>query len=90
VSLVNPAQAADIKKLQAKLRLPRGIDRPDVAALGTVVPSASAIAARQAGTRPSAPAVPARPWAIRPSAPAGRRGYAGRGRSGAPRSRRAN
>ena len=45
VSLVNSSQASDIKKLQAKLRLPRSIGRPDLAAIGEVA-SADAVRAR--------------------------------------------
>jgi superfamily II DNA/RNA helicase len=35
VSLVTASQAGDIKKLQAKLNLPRAIDRPEMGAVGT-------------------------------------------------------
>jgi len=45
VSLVSSAQASDIKKLQAKLRLPRAIDRPEMAAIGDV-PAADLVRAR--------------------------------------------
>ncbi len=87
VSLVSSAQAGDIKKLQAKLNLPRAIDRPEMAAVGastgTFQPSRPlASDSVRPTTRSHSPSSrPARPSAHRSAAP-GRTPYGGARRQG--------
>jgi superfamily II DNA/RNA helicase len=70
VSLVSSAQAGDIKKLQAKLNLPRAIDRPEMADV-----AATSVGAfkrtRQFVNEPTRPPVRSYAPATRPSRPTG-------------------
>ncbi|MDQ1393270.1 MAG: hypothetical protein QOF30_2247 [Acidimicrobiaceae bacterium] len=76
VSLVSASQAADIKKMQSKLSMPRVIDRPEMSSIATssaprVRTARPAPAAAAAGTNTFRPSVRPHTSSSRPARPAG-------------------
>jgi superfamily II DNA/RNA helicase len=85
VSLISSSQASDTKKLQAKLRLPRSIDRPAMASIGDV-PAADMVRARLAAATIAARTKAASYASSRPPVRLSRdRDTSGRSRGASPR-----
>jgi superfamily II DNA/RNA helicase len=85
VSLISSSQASDTKKLQAKLRLPRSIDRPEMASIGDG-PAADLVRARLAAATTAARTKAASYASSRPPVrPSRDRDTSGRSRGASPR-----